>query len=304
MARKAAPQDRLQRSNLQVGEIGGTAHAFGVLNQAIGRVDAVKYALGLAGVAAAAAIIITFLGSWQTAAIVLGGMLVAMVLLFVFARLTASRSRFITIAGVILLFSVVIFFCAFLALTLTAVIFERPKVMLDLLHIENPLSGAATLPQPYDQPYIHPRYGYLILYASNYFTKKVSEDNTGTTFASEPSKLPIFKDDVMVLNINVHGYTDLPIDTFNSLMSDKKVMYLTYCALFDDRFVVSGTYYDARMFYITYKKRNELVKSFQVTFPTVVEHAMESVITEMYTSFTGERPKSKAITAECKPYEP
>jgi hypothetical protein len=80
-------------------------------------------------------------------------------------------------------------------------------------------------------------------------------------------------------------------------------MYLTYCALFDDRFVVSGTYYDARMFYIAYQKRDGFLKSFTVTFPTVVEHPMESVITQMYTSFTGERPKSKAITAECKPYK-
>jgi hypothetical protein len=303
MARKAATQERLLRSNLPPGEVGGDNDALGLLNRAIARVDAVKYALGLAGVAAAAAIIITLLGSWQTAVLVLGGMLVAMMLLFAFARLTASKSRSITTAGVVLLFSVVVFFCSFLALTLSAVVFERPKIMLQLLRLQTPIDIAIALPQPYDQPYIHPRYGYLILYPTNYFTKKISEDNTGTLLSSEPTKLPILKDEVMTLDLRIHNEGDLPLDTFNSLITDRNAMYLTYCALFEDRFVVSGTYYDARMFYIAYQKRNGLLKSFTVTFPTAVEHPMESVITQMYTSFTGERPKSKATTSECKPYK-
>jgi hypothetical protein len=303
MARKATMRERPPRPNLGIGEVGDLTQAFGVLNQAIARVDAVKYALGLAGVAAAAAIIITFLGSLQTAAIVLGGMLVAMVLLFVFARLTKSRSRSITIAGVVLLLSVVIFFCAFLVLTLTAVIFEKPKLMLVLLHIESPLSAPVMLPQPYDQPYIHPRYGYLIIYPTNYFTNKISENSTGAILSSEPSKLPILENQVMKLDIKVYDQKDLPIDTFNSILSDKSVMYLTYCVLFDDRFVVSGTYYDGRMFYVAYQTRNGQLKSFAVTFPTVVQQPMENVIIEMYRSFTGERPKSKAIMAECKPYK-
>ena len=64
-----------------------------------------------------------------------------------------------------------------------------------------------------------------------------------------------------------------------------------------------GMHYDARMFYLAYQARNDRLKSFKVTFPTVVQQPMENVIAEMYRSFTGERPKSKAITAECKPYK-
>ena len=141
------------------------------------------------------------------------------------------------------------------------------------------------------------------MYPTNYFTENFSQDSTGATLSSEAGKLPILENQVMKLEIRVYDQKELPIDTFNSIMSDKSVMYLTYCALFDDRFVISGTYYDARMFYVAYQARNDRLKSFKVTFPTVVQQPMENVITEMYRSFTGERPKSKAIAAECKPYK-
>jgi hypothetical protein len=303
MPRKTPTQERAPRSDLPAG-LPGLNQAFAVLNQAIHRVEAVKYALGVAGAAAAAAIVIAFLGSWQTATVVLGGMLVAMVLLFVFARLTVSKSRTITIAGIVLLFFVLSFFCAFLVLTLTAVMFERPKIMLEILNLDRTShDGSVALPRPYDKSYIHPRFGYLMLYPGNYFTKMISEDGNGAILQSEASKLPIIGNEVMTLTLNVYNHTQMysPLaELFNPLVSDKNVMYYTYCALFDDRFVVSGTYYGDHMFYLTYQKKNDLLKSFRVTFPTAIEELMEDVVKKMYRSFTGELPKSKAITAECK----
>jgi hypothetical protein len=143
----------------------------------------------------------------------------------------------------------------------------------------------------------------MILYPSNYFTVKVKEDHDGAVFESDPSKLPIRDDEVMRLELHgqpVEGSPTLA-EIFNSLVKDGNVIYYTYCALFDDRLVVSGTYYGGRMFYLTYQAKIDSIKSFKVSFPTLVDERMENMITMLYRSFTGERPKSKAITSECKP---
>ena len=91
---------------------------------------AVNYALGAAGVAAAAAIvigfIIGFMGKGQAAVIVLAAMLVAMLLLFAFAQLIKSKSGAMVRAGVALLWGVTVFFCAFQLFTVTAVAFGWP----------------------------------------------------------------------------------------------------------------------------------------------------------------------------------
>jgi hypothetical protein len=104
------------------------------LNAARAAVPAVNYALGAAGVVAAAAIvigfIIGFLGKGQATLIILGAilgaMLVAMLLLFAFAQLVKSKSDAIVRAGVALLWGVTVFFFAFLLFTVTAVAFGWP----------------------------------------------------------------------------------------------------------------------------------------------------------------------------------
>jgi hypothetical protein len=63
-----------------------------IINAARQAVPAVDYALGVAGVAAAGAIIGGLLGYTRVSIIVLGGILVAMILLFAFARLVAAQS--------------------------------------------------------------------------------------------------------------------------------------------------------------------------------------------------------------------
>src|SRR5713226_3256703 len=73
-----------------------------ILNAARKAVPAVNYALGAAGIAAAAAIIIGFLGQGQATFIILGAMLVAMLLLFAFAQLVRSKSDAIVKAGIAL----------------------------------------------------------------------------------------------------------------------------------------------------------------------------------------------------------
>jgi hypothetical protein len=114
----------------------GSISPINVLNAARRAVPAVDFALGVAGVAAAGALVTAFLGSGRAPIIILGGMLVAMLLLFVFSRLVAAQSPAITSAGVFLLWAVTLFFCAFLIFTITAVAVGWPAAWKSILGIE------------------------------------------------------------------------------------------------------------------------------------------------------------------------
>jgi hypothetical protein len=107
-----------------------------ILNAARRAVPAVDYALGAAGVAAAGAIVIGLLGKGRASIIIVGGMLVAMMLLFVFARLVSSQNPAITNAGVVLLWVITLFFSTFLVFTTTAVAFEWPSAWAAVLGLE------------------------------------------------------------------------------------------------------------------------------------------------------------------------
>jgi len=104
-----------------------------ILQAARRAVPAVDYALGAAGVAAAGAIVSYMIGKDKASIIIFGGMLVAMVLLFVFARLVVARGTAATYAGVVLLWAVIVFFCIFLFFTATAFAFGWPSAMADFL---------------------------------------------------------------------------------------------------------------------------------------------------------------------------
>jgi|GEM_PF-2433150 len=107
-----------------------------VLNAARKAVPAVDFALGAAGVAAAAAIIIAFLGNGRAAFIILGGMVVSMVLLFVFSRLVTAQNTSTIRAGIALMWMVVAFFGIFLFFTATAFAFRWPPAWAQALGID------------------------------------------------------------------------------------------------------------------------------------------------------------------------
>src|SRR6185312_11736078 len=88
-----------------------------VLQAAIKKVPSVKYALGVAGLAAAGGMVTRFLGYGKASFIIFGGTFVAMVLLFVFSNMAASKGKAVVVPGIILLYGVMIFFCSFLAFT-------------------------------------------------------------------------------------------------------------------------------------------------------------------------------------------
>jgi tetratricopeptide (TPR) repeat protein len=97
-----------------------------ILNAAQKAVPAVKFALGAAGVAAAAAIIGFFVGFNQYSFIVIGATFIFMILLFIFNKLISSKSPYIMPAGIALLYVTISFFCVFLVFTITAFAIEWP----------------------------------------------------------------------------------------------------------------------------------------------------------------------------------
>jgi hypothetical protein len=106
------------------------------VNAARKAVPAVDFALGTAGIAAAAALISIFLGKGTAGYVVLGITFISMVLLLVFAGLVRSGSRVTSNAGKFLLWAVVFFFVSFLGLTLSAVIASWPRNWTKILGLD------------------------------------------------------------------------------------------------------------------------------------------------------------------------
>src|SRR5262245_61574016 len=104
-----------------------------ILNAALRAVPALKYALGVAAIGVLGAVVVGLFGSTRAAVVILGGMFIGMLLLFAFARLTASESPAITSAGVFLLWAAILFFCTFLVFAATAVAVRWPKPLSDLM---------------------------------------------------------------------------------------------------------------------------------------------------------------------------
>lgn len=119
-------------------KIPGSFSPWKVLMAAREAVPAVDYALGTAGIAAAGSIVTAFLGKGKVSIIIFGAMLVAMVLLFVFARLVASTSPMITYAGYFLTWAVVLFFVTFLVFTATAMAIGQPTIWAGVLGVGKP----------------------------------------------------------------------------------------------------------------------------------------------------------------------
>ncbi|WP_445908611.1 hypothetical protein [Yeosuana sp.] len=101
---------------------------FAILKEAIDKVPFVKYALGIAGIAAAVAIIRSFgIDNSSVPIISILVMLGFMVLLFLFSTLTKSKERPLKIAGYVLVYTTVLITCVSSVLLATSVFFDVPK---------------------------------------------------------------------------------------------------------------------------------------------------------------------------------
>jgi hypothetical protein len=108
-----------------------------VLQLAIEKVPAVSYALAVAGLAAAGAIVVSFLGYGRASVIIISAVFVAMILMFIFARMISDPNPRTTMPGIILLYSVLLFFVIFLSFTVTAFAVGWPPAWAELLGIKN-----------------------------------------------------------------------------------------------------------------------------------------------------------------------
>lgn len=97
-----------------------------LLNDARAAVPAVNYALGVAGIAAAAAIIVGLTGNSKAGIIIITLVFVGMILLYIFSSLATAGSYRIAAAGAVLIWAILIFFIVFLAFTVSAFAFGTP----------------------------------------------------------------------------------------------------------------------------------------------------------------------------------
>jgi uncharacterized protein YraI len=111
------------------------------LNTARRAVPVVDFALGAAGIAAAAAIVVGFLGYSRATFIIFGGMFIAMLLLIICSRLLSVRSGPILAAGIAMVWAVALFFITFLVFTATAVAMKWPNVWAALLLGDPPIAA-------------------------------------------------------------------------------------------------------------------------------------------------------------------
>jgi hypothetical protein len=113
----------------------GFAALIQLANAASRKVPAVKYAFGLAGIAACGAIIALILGTTKSALVILTLTFVGSVLLFVFAKLSTSQNQSVFLAGSVLVWAIVGFFTVFLIITTTAFVGAWPQPWADFLGI-------------------------------------------------------------------------------------------------------------------------------------------------------------------------
>jgi hypothetical protein len=97
-----------------------------ILNKARKAVPAVNFALGVAGVAAAAAFVGAFVGGTKAGIILIGSVFIGMILLFLFSTLITSKDASHKFAGEVLMWAVLIFFIVFLIFTVGAVAVGEP----------------------------------------------------------------------------------------------------------------------------------------------------------------------------------
>jgi hypothetical protein len=120
----------------------------GILREAIQAVPSVKYALGVAGIAAAAAIVTTLLGGQSRLAIIsISFVVVGMFVLFLFSSLITSGSSAAKSAGITLMWATTIFVIIFMVFTTTVVASGYPCNWAEFLA----LRSACQTPPPDDR---------------------------------------------------------------------------------------------------------------------------------------------------------
>ena len=112
-----------------------------ILKQAMSKVPVLKYALGIAGIAAALAIIKTLITDLRLALFGIILMLVLMTVLFVFAKLTSIASKEIKLPAIALLWFSLLLTITSSSLLFTSVFFDWPINLKHLMGGQPPVSA-------------------------------------------------------------------------------------------------------------------------------------------------------------------
>lgn len=117
-----------------------------VLREAIKAVPSVRYALGVAGVFAAIAIIVSFNLGFKAGVFGFASMLIAMTVLLVFANVALQNPAEFRWPGKVLIWFSIFFVIATAILLATSVFFARPLDLRSLLNIPTPVQPATIPP--------------------------------------------------------------------------------------------------------------------------------------------------------------
>jgi hypothetical protein len=145
-----------------------------ILDKARKAVPAVNYALGVAGIAAAAAIVSWLVGKNISSIILLSSSFVGMILLFIFSKLVVSTAPSIQFAGVFLVWITLVFFAIFLLFTTTAYVLTWPCNWAEFLGVTAKCSISGDprkfVPDPAYTTYSSPELGITAVYPNNILT--------------------------------------------------------------------------------------------------------------------------------------
>ena len=152
-----------------------------LLDKARKAVPAVNYALGVAGIAAAAAMVSWLVGKNNSGIILLSSSFVGMILLFIFSKLVVSTAPSIQFAGVVLVWMILVFFATFLLFTTTAFVLTWPCNWAELLGVTTKCSVSVGQKKfaldPIYTGYRSSELGVTVIYPNNIFTLDTTERN-------------------------------------------------------------------------------------------------------------------------------
>jgi hypothetical protein len=141
------PRNESQQNS---GPLDSMTNPASVISAAIRAVPVVKYALGLAGVAAAASVVGAFVGSGPAAIITMAAMLLGMLFLYLVSVVTTGgEPKPLPLPAAVILWAVTLFICAMLFLFTTALAFGWPDNFARAMNLKQSIyAGLTTRPDP------------------------------------------------------------------------------------------------------------------------------------------------------------
>src|SRR5260370_26011396 len=154
-----------------------TLSTMAILYKARKAVPAVNYALGVAGVAAAAALVTWLVGNTNSSIILVSSSYVGMILLFVFSKLVVSTAPSIQFAGIVLVWMILAFFATFLLFTTTAFVSGWPCNWAEILGLKNQCAALGQKQFAIEPTYTYssPELGVVIVFPNSILTLDTTE---------------------------------------------------------------------------------------------------------------------------------